>query len=354
MGVEAAKILTKTHLVVFIYSLFNKDLKKMLDENPEIISLGIPYAAKKFQILRNLLSLNIYDEIAKIFNKYSCDLCLLIQGNIDTSFIPALYCRRNKIKIVSYIPLAHKLRKISKYPILGYVKDLIQKYYYNIPDAFITVTQTQKKFIQERVGNKNIYVVENGINIDNYKFIDKSVAKKEIGLPENKFVLGYVGRFEKWHKGLDYFLKFLNNYAKQNGDIVILFVGKGPLEYEIKKIQARYSNIYHVGWSKNLSILYSAIDTIIFTSRFEGFPLTLLEANLYNIPIIASNITEFEEYLPQENLFTKENFDSIQIQLNRAKANRLNLNTQIPRTTIQDFQINFNSAIESIISDSAT
>jgi hypothetical protein len=57
-------------------------------------------------------------------------------------------------------------------------------------------------------------------------------------------------------------------------------------------------------FQNNVSLFYSAIDGLIMPARYEGIPHNiLLDAIQLRIPLIMSNISDANQYLPINNLF---------------------------------------------------
>ena len=77
----------------------------------------------------------------------------------------------------------------------------------------------------------------------------------------------------------------------QDAGAMISFVGKGPLETEIREY-IELNNLQEVvrvvGYVSNLEPLYSSSDFLISTSRFEGLPITFFEAKQHGLRIITT------------------------------------------------------------------
>lgn len=323
LGVRMAKELAKSFRIFFIYNAHNKALSEKLSEFELINSIPLDYHSTRSQILRNFISFRTIAKINKHFKSIKPDACILLQGNIDTSFLAAFSCLKYKIKIISYIPIAQHLEKVSRNKYIGVVKDYIQQFYYNIPDIFITITNTQKREIECRNSKVPIYIVNNGVEFDKLLHFSKNKARIDLNLPIDSYIICYIGRLEAWHKGLDYYLNFLEQRARRFTNAYFLFVGTGPLYGRVSKIVSDFDNMRIIDWTTNLSKIYSAIDCLIMPSRFEGLPLTLLEASIYKIPIIASRIPEFEEFIPSDYLFKINDFEELSIVVARAISGKV-------------------------------
>lgn len=150
----------------------------------------------------------------------------------------------------------------------------------------------------------NSFVSPNGININkNIKIKNKDKSAKA-------FELIYVGRLSIMHKGLDLLLESVNliqDYMRENNIRLSIY---GPdvdkeknilidlcRKYNIEDIVYIYNGIF--GDEKINTILES--DIFIQTSRWEGQPISILEAMSLGKPIIATKGTNMS-YEIEKNL----------------------------------------------------
>ena len=128
-------------------------------------------------------------------------------------------------------------------------------------------------------GNKkfekgDVYVLNNAINIEKFKFNEKVRNKKrvELGIDSDTVVIGHIGRFveQKNHKFLiDLFSKFHN--VNKNSKLVL--IGQGPLEKEIREkvnLLNITDDVIFLGQINNVEELYQVFDIFIFPSLYEG------------------------------------------------------------------------------------
>lgn len=320
MGVRIMHVLKKFFNIYVILSNQNIRLKEVLmDEDIRFYELN--YSSNRFQILRNKFSRRHHNQIKNILTLNKPDIIVLLQGNIDLSLNAVFPASELKIPTISYLPLAQPLFKVSKYKGLGFLKDCIRKRNYSRPNHFLTISQAQKDNIAQNISAKRIEVLPNVIDTKSLKLLNKDASRIKLGLPLYKYIIGYVGRIEEWHKGLDLYSTFLKEKAPEYPNVIFLFVGSGNYENIIKKLERNNSNIKFLDWRENLNEVYSSIDAIIMPSRFEGVSLTMLEALYLDIPIIANNIPEFKEYINPENLFDLNDFETIEQKINMLISN---------------------------------
>jgi len=103
----------------------------------------------------------------------------------------------------------------------------------------------------------------------------------------NKKIIA-VGRFE-WQKGYDMLLQIWENVINRHPDWEINIYGDGNLRDNIEKevLQKGLRSIYIHPFTKEISKEYAKSSIYILSSRFEGFPLTILEAMRHGLPCIS-------------------------------------------------------------------
>ncbi|MBI4274029.1 MAG: glycosyltransferase family 4 protein [Rhizobiales bacterium] len=120
-------------------------------------------------------------------------------------------------------------------------------------------------------------------------------ARSQLGLTKTGTVIGQIGRFcEQKNQG------FSVDLLKDIPSATLLFVGTGPDENAVKaNVTANgLSDRVHFVTSlpyQRIGAFYSAVDAVIFPSRFEGLSLAAIEAIHAGVPFVASDIASFRE-----------------------------------------------------------
>ena len=116
-------------------------------------------------------------------------------------------------------------------------------------------------------------------------------------------IIGTVGRLVP-QKDYETLLTSFSNYSKFNNEAMLVILGEGYLETELKALALRIGiseKIVWVGKSKNVVGYLKEFDLLLLTSQYEGFGLILLEAMLAQIPIIASRNSAIPEVLGENH-----------------------------------------------------
>ena len=159
------------------------------------------------------------------------------------------------------------------------------------------------KEIDEMFSISNTAVIRNGVDFE--KFRNVSISKKEIreklGIPDSSYVIGQVGRYA-YQKNQEFSIRVFNELLKKREDSYLLLVGRGKQEKELEKMikQLDIENRVKLLVSRNdVPELLKAMDVFIMPSRFEGFGIVLIEAQVSGLPCVVS------ESIPQEALRSK-------------------------------------------------
>lgn len=141
-----------------------------------------------------------------------------------------------------------------------------------------------------------VRILPNAIETEKYKY-DISVRKEmrnALGL-QDKYVIGHVGRFH-YAKNHEFLIDIFAEIKKQKENAVLLLVGEGALMGEVKEKVSMLDleqSIIFAGNQSEVSRYYQAMDYLVFPSRFEGMPGTIVEAQAAGLPcLISDTITE--------------------------------------------------------------
>lgn len=145
----------------------------------------------------------------------------------------------------------------------------------------------------EKACRKNNYIfLPNAIDTDKYCFSKETAEtyRKIFGL-HGKFVLGHVGRFHE-AKNHMFLLNIFAKVLEKRSDAMLLLVGDGELRSEIEyKIQELgiENQVVLTGSREDVPQLLQAMDIFVFPSRWEGLPVTVVEAQAAGLPCLISD-----------------------------------------------------------------
>lgn len=161
----------------------------------------------------------------------------------------------------------------------------------------------------------------------------KSEILKELNIPKNSFIIGNVGRADLG-KGIDLFLQIAISFLKINKQAVFIWVGYVPseikffIEKDIETLGLK-SKILLVGQQNIPANFYQLFDIFLSTSREDSFPLSVLEAASYCLPVLCYNnsggAVEFVEDKKNGFVFPYGDIDLIVEKLNHLSKNKMEI-----------------------------
>lgn len=138
----------------------------------------------------------------------------------------------------------------------------------------------------------------NGIDITKFDYSNKEIWKKQIrqeyNIPDNKIVLGFLGRVGK-DKGFEELMAAFKSLKSKYSDIVLLYVGPNEKPDTVSQESLKFFEdcpdiIYTGGWVDDAERYYAAMDIFLFPSYREGFGNVVIEAETMGVPVVVSDI----------------------------------------------------------------
>lgn len=141
-------------------------------------------------------------------------------------------------------------------------------------------------------GNRVFKIIHNGILTEKffYNSIVRETYRKQWEVHDYA-VFGHVGRFEI-AKNQQFLIDVFAEILKINPQSLLLLIGEGSLKTEIEKKVCNLGidkNVFFLGARDDVANLLSTMDVLIFPSKYEGLPVTLIEAQAADLPCLVSN-----------------------------------------------------------------
>lgn len=143
-------------------------------------------------------------------------------------------------------------------------------------------------------------VIYNGVNIEDYNISEsKESIRNDLGIPQQAFVIGHVGRLDK-AKNHETILKVFQQIQDEEFLSHLVLCGR-----DTKKLLPRIQELgitdktSIMGYRKDIPRVLKSLDCFFFPSITEGQPNALIEAMVSGVPIVASNIPAIQECVPK-------------------------------------------------------
>lgn len=194
---------------------------------------------------------------------------------------------------------------------------------------FRSFINNSRAFIYTNIAEKNDSIIHNKLEV----VIPNGVSEGNLTYELNRFeekdnlpTFYYLGRYKIHHKGLDYLMKALKILDDNKENICVRFYGMGD-KAEMSFMQQwilRYKNID----VKELGTLYdeekarvlSKANILLLTSRYEGSPITVLDALTFGNPCLVTPGTNVADEIESNGLGWKTDLDEKSISESILKA----------------------------------
>lgn len=218
----------------------------------------------------------------------------IVHSHIDAmSYLPLKVAKKAGVPV----RIAHShntsIDKDFKYILKQYFRARIN----SVATDFCTCGEEAGKFL---FGNVESTLIPNAIDISKFLYnpIIREKKRNELGI-KKEYVIGHVGRlsYQKNHKFL---IQIFNKFLKRYEDTILLLVGVGEKEEEIKKQVSELGleqKVKFLGNRNDVNELYQAMDIFVMPSFFEGVPVVGVEAQFADLPCV------FSDKVPKEVKF---------------------------------------------------
>ena len=167
-------------------------------------------------------------------------------------------------------------------------------------DGLVIASQQEMQRVrtQYHVPRTKLAQIFNPVDLQCWSPSDQQQARAALDIPTDAWVVAWHGRIAIHKKGLDTLLDAWENLCHQHPtrDLRLLLIGTGDGQAELRKRLNRNA-IQGVIWIDRfihdpvlLRRYLSAADVYAFASRYEGFPVALIEAMACGLPVVATAI----------------------------------------------------------------
>lgn len=140
------------------------------------------------------------------------------------------------------------------------------------------------------------------LDSDSIRIYNPLVIEPTINPTTNNNQILTIGRLN-YCKGFDNLIDAIKIVKNKFQNIKLVIVGDGAerrnLEEKIKE-NMLHGNVKLVGFKSDVNMYYNEANVYVCSSRWEGFPLTPIEAMSCELPIVSTNIPSAKELLDDE------------------------------------------------------
>jgi glycosyltransferase involved in cell wall biosynthesis len=172
---------------------------------------------------------------------------------------------------------------------------LVEKLLALFTDQLLAVgTKVKDDLLAVGIGNPNKFgVMPPGLQLAEVP--SRSSARKELRLNDNAIYCAFIGRITQI-KRPDRFLDVVAEIKSRGIDLHFIVAGAGELlQYCQDRAEAENLPVTFLGWREDIEVVLAAADFVLLTSDNEGTPLSLIQAGMVGIPVVATNVGSTNE-----------------------------------------------------------
>ena len=253
--------------------------------DPEIIKLGcnIHHVCKKGGVISHMLSLK------SIFRQGRYDVVHAHSSFYNGIILLAAKLAKVKLKVSHAHGTGDNKKQTVLRKIYAFFSRLCIRKCANI---FCACSKEAGNFLYGK-DIKNLNVIENGIDINKFKYdqCKRKELREKLCVNDDKIIIGHVGRFSK-EKNHKFILEIFSKLNKINPNTELWLIGEGTLynsiEEEIRKNNMD-SKVKLFGNTSEVELYLSAMDVFIFPSIHEGLGISLIEAQCSGVKCVVSD-----------------------------------------------------------------
>jgi len=170
---------------------------------------------------------------------------------------------------------------------LGHLWETLRRYTYRLLNAVTVQTVEGERWLKNHTHAQRVTVIPNAVTWP-LSGQEPRISPGALYQSERQLLLA-VGRLEA-QKGFDWLIEAFFNLANKHPDWDLVILGEGSLRATLDK-QVRESGLEHriflPGRAGNIGEWYENADLYVMSSRFEGFPNTLLEAMAHGLAAVS-------------------------------------------------------------------
>jgi glycosyltransferase involved in cell wall biosynthesis len=281
---------------------------------PDVVVIACDNLKRRAEPYLRFVRFGYQRVVARLIASERPSTILLVQGRIE-NLASALWALPRNVRVISYIPMAHSMRAMGRSGLIG---DRIRRALYRRPDSYVVPSNAVARQLRTHGVTVPIAVAHNTVAPP--PRTDRAQARRDLGLPSGRRLALVLGRLDTAQKGIDrLFTAIERTGPEQLANWSFVLVGDGPGRAIVDAATARLptGTVLSVPWTDRPDLYLSAADILVMPSRWEGMPLSMLEAIAYNLPVLASRIDAFCDFLPPEQITDFER-DDLAVALARA------------------------------------
>lgn len=195
--------------------------------------------------------------------------------------------------------IAHSHSTSSGKGIIAIIKNILQYRIRYVADYFIGCSKESAEWLfGKKIANSDrCTILNNAIDTKKYLYNETTREKlrEKFNIKKENKLIGNVGRFS-YVKNHKFLIRIFEEVCKKSNNYKLILIGDGELREEIEELvknKKLEDKVIFTGVRKDINEMLQTVDIIVMPSIYEGFPVTLVEAQAASLPcLITDTITD--------------------------------------------------------------
>ncbi len=281
---EQARLLKKWGNEVLVITPRYDDLRR--EEEIDGVKVVRTWVWGKHPLIQNLsFSLSSAREILR--RKKECEIIQVFSMEVFT-FIPLLVAKLFGKKTIYQITLMKPDPGSLTWGKLAFM----MKWGLKLVDGFLLLSTPMVRALKgEGLMGKPHKVIPNGTDLEKYSpptEDEREKIRKELGILPDVFCICFVGDLIR-RKGADMIVEIFRKFAETEPRAFLLLMGRNNIEAEhMEALGILRERVIFTGFTSKVDEYLKACDVLLFPSRREGFPSSVIQAMATGvIPVVS-------------------------------------------------------------------
>jgi glycosyltransferase involved in cell wall biosynthesis len=296
----------KSGIVSFLFNVMNASVSKCIEYHV-VFFLGGGYPGK--DVPKNCVSIQFLDFKKSFIKSIKRLRSIILDIKPDVihthSFQPGIWARLSSIftssKIISTVHCPYP------YFCAKNIKDRFKRFVETSTINFfnfrvICVSDAIKNHLLKwtSIDCRKLIVIKAGVKVNKKRSEEGAKGKlREELIIKNKYIISTVGRLSV-EKGYDSLLEAFKLLRSRIEECYLLIIGDGVLLRQLKKLARRLGiqdNTIFLGYVKDVYPFLEISSVYVCSSRYEGLPISILEAMSMEVPVVATAVGGIPELI---------------------------------------------------------
>ena len=223
--------------------------------------------------------------------------------SVETSFVLPLLRLRYRVITTAHGLLSKEPPELSKWGKLKPILRLTELPFVHLSNTRTSVSKPDQMYL-EATYNRPVHYLPNGIDELRPNLDAARALLAEHGLEPGRYIIFTAGRIVP-RKGCHFVLEALRQMATDDKLLIVGDMSHVP-EYTQQLLALADDRVRFAGFISSKDLLFGLIALsrlFVFPTTYEAMAITLLEVAALRTPLIASDIPENREVLPEQALF---------------------------------------------------